>query len=257
MLLVALAPLATELPLVEFCLCTAGDAFVNASAGRGLRLPEQNPYPNIQPYFDLQPMGPPERLAAGETCDSGRCQEVCAAQYNVGPPFDRRGVIYARGCTATFGPTDVSVCECGFEDRLAYIPYIRGQPDSSGRVSNVDARACQFGDPSGNPRELLGGCSLAACNDYFGVSATSLPGGATCKAITSFMTPPPASPPTSPGDGGCGGGCIGGIVGGCFVPVLMCILWLSGAFAKFGCASPCAPKAKSDGVTMSNINPPA
>jgi len=38
--------------------------------------------------------------------------------------------------------------------------------------------------------------------------------------------------------GGCGAGCIGGIVGGSFVPVLLLILWLSGAFGK-KCPSPC------------------
>lgn len=69
---------------------------------------------------------------------------------------------------------------------------------------------------------------------------------------------PPSAPPSAPpsDDGGsCGGGCIGGIVGGSFVPLLMCILWLSGAFAKHGCASPFAPKAaNSDGVTMTNID---
>ena len=36
---------------------------------------------------------------------------------------------------------------------------------------------------------------------------------------------------------------VGGIVGGCFVPVLMLILWLSGAFASKGCPSPFAKNA--------------
>jgi hypothetical protein len=49
---------------------------------------------------------------------------------------------------------------------------------------------------------------------------------------------------SSNSDNGCGGGCVGGIIGGCFVPVLMLILWLSGSFAKWGCASPFAAKAK-------------
>lgn len=47
--------------------------------------------------------------------------------------------------------------------------------------------------------------------------------------------------------GGCGGGCIGGIIGGCFVPVLLCILWMGGAFKK-------KAKAPKDGVTMTNID---
>jgi len=36
----------------------------------------------------------------------------------------------------------------------------------------------------------------------------------------------------SGGDASCGGGCIGGIIGGCAVPILLCILWLSGAFGS-------------------------
>ena len=45
--------------------------------------------------------------------------------------------------------------------------------------------------------------------------------------------------------GGCDGGCIGGIVGGCFVPVLMLILWMSGAFAP-RCNSPFVKEAGAD-----------
>lgn len=75
--------------------------------------------------------------------------------------------------------------------------------------------------------------------------------------ILSPFNPPgaPPPPPASSGSGGCGGGCIGGIIGGCFVLVLVCILWLSGAFAKSGCPSPFAKKTPKDaGVTMTNIN---
>ena len=43
------------------------------------------------------------------------------------------------------------------------------------------------------------------------------------------------------GSSGCSGACIGGIIGGCFVPVLVCILWLSGAFEP-RCRSPLRPK---------------
>ena len=45
---------------------------------------------------------------------------------------------------------------------------------------------------------------------------------------------------------------IGGIIGGCFVPVLMCILWLSGVFTKYGCASPFA-KTKEPGVNPTGV----
>ena len=48
---------------------------------------------------------------------------------------------------------------------------------------------------------------------------------------------------------GCGGGCVAGIISGCFVPVLLCILWLSGAFASKGCPSPFfKPKPPVDSV---------
>jgi len=64
--------------------------------------------------------------------------------------------------------------------------------------------------------------------------------------------PPPPTPPTSPlpspppveEEAGCDGGCIGGIIGGCFVPVLVGGLWMGGAFAKYGCPSPCASNMK-------------
>jgi len=36
----------------------------------------------------------------------------------------------------------------------------------------------------------------------------------------------------------CDGGYIGGVAGGCFVLVLVCTGWLSGAFAKTGCPPP-------------------
>ena len=36
----------------------------------------------------------------------------------------------------------------------------------------------------------------------------------------------------------CDWGCIGGVAGGCFVLVLVCTGWLSGAFAKTGCPPP-------------------
>ena len=49
----------------------------------------------------------------------------------------------------------------------------------------------------------------------------------------------PLTPPGSDdSQSSCGGGCIAGIVVGCSVPLLVCILWLSGAFGKAGCPSP-------------------
>jgi plastocyanin len=51
----------------------------------------------------------------------------------------------------------------------------------------------------------------------------------------------------SSSSGGCGGGCIGGIVGGSFVPVLMLVLWLSGAFGA-KCPSPLRPGPPANAV---------
>jgi len=56
----------------------------------------------------------------------------------------------------------------------------------------------------------------------------------------------------SSGGGSCGGGCIGGIIGGCFVPTLLCILWLAGAFGD-KCPSPCKKKEEKQ-PTFSNTN---
>ena len=79
------------------------------------------------------------------------------------------------------------------------------------------------------------------------------------------LPPPPSAPPLSPpsspppkdtkkkSTGGCGGGCIGGIIGGCFVPTLMCILWLSGALGP-RCPSPLAKaKEPEGGVVMTGV----
>ena len=55
------------------------------------------------------------------------------------------------------------------------------------------------------------------------------------------LTPVAELPPQSISDdsqSSCDGGCIGGVAGGCFVLVLVCTGWLSGAFAKIGCLPP-------------------
>ena len=65
-------------------------------------------------------------------------------------------------------------------------------------------------------------------------------GVATTALKVEALTAPQAA---STSDGGSNvGAIVGGVVGGCFVPVLMLILWLSGAFASKGCPSPFAKK---------------
>ena len=62
-------------------------------------------------------------------------------------------------------------------------------------------------------------------------------------------SPPPSASPAPPvqseSESADVGGIVGGVVGGCFVPVLMCALWLGGVFAKYGCPSP-IKKQKAD-----------
>ena len=72
-------------------------------------------------------------------------------------------------------------------------------------------------------------------------------------------SPPPPAPPTQPTPpSSCGGGCIGGIVGGSFVPMLMLLLWLGGAFGG-RCPSPlrrpppATPKGAQDAVTSASV----
>ena len=48
------------------------------------------------------------------------------------------------------------------------------------------------------------------------------------------------------------GGVIGGVIGGCFVPVLVLVLWLSGAFGP-KCPSPFAKKPKPDATSDAGI----
>ncbi len=66
------------------------------------------------------------------------------------------------------------------------------------------------------------------------------------------VPPPSPAPPAASDDEGCGGGCIGAIVGGSFVPVLMLLLWLSGAFGP-KCPSPLAKSVSDKPITMSGI----
>ena len=75
-------------------------------------------------------------------------------------------------------------------------------------------------------------------------------GGATTARVETptivVLTPVAELPPQSISDdsqSSCDGGCIGGVAGGCFVLVLVCTGWLSGAFAKIGCPPPCKKRA--------------
>jgi dienelactone hydrolase len=70
--------------------------------------------------------------------------------------------------------------------------------------------------------------------------------------------PPSPSPPSTPAtttgsQSSDSAGRIGGIVGGCFVPVLLCIMWFSGAFGP-RCPSPCK---KAEKLTTQTSTVPA
>jgi len=104
------------------------------------------------------------------------------------------------------------------------------------------------GSPMFVKEDEVGSADLGPCpqGSYTSSGTTSLTATVACAppssppAVPVPSPPPPGPAPPVPTDnsGGCGGGCIGGIVGGVFVPVLVAILWLSGAFAKWGYASP-------------------
>jgi hypothetical protein len=126
------------------------------------------------------------------------------------------------------------------------------------------ASLCQANPPfADRPLQAIGGLSACVFDAYrsapsytvYVASESNPPRTAPSPPSPPSPPPPMPPPPSVRGDSGCDGGCIGGIIGGCFVPVLICILWLGGAFAKFGCPSPCAKKEPKDaGVTMTNIN---
>ena len=80
-------------------------------------------------------------------------------------------------------------------------------------------------------------------------SSSSSPASPVSSPSGSSASPPPAS---SSEDGGCGGGCVGGIIGGCAVPVLLLILWFSGAFGS-KCPSPMNNKSSEYDAKMTNV----
>lgn len=105
------------------------------------------------------------------------------------------------------------------------------------------------------------GYNGAGVNTFLGTAELPVIGGETYRTTGLFGAAPasPSTPPSSPSpppspsspaevSGGCGGGCVGGIVGGCFVPALLFILWMSGAFSKYGLNSPCMQGDKLQGA---------
>ena len=102
--------------------------------------------------------------------------------------------------------------------------FQRGNLNQQRQCLCISQANTSLGDCSTDSVAVSAICANAACRD---VSALGCSGGIY-------------------GGGGGGssgddtGALVGGIVGGCFVPVLMLILWFSGAFTKYGCKSPFA-----------------
>jgi len=214
-------------------------------------------------------IGPLQELGPDETCDPSNCEADCDAAFAVSEDMSRtfdggakliKPTTHTRqmfaGKCVTYPSRSAgraSQCQCHFESDSGSgeLDPSRGDPTSSAYIPYVGLNDCGWYESTQS--DSPDGCTLAACNDYFyGRNATF----ATFVCVNDVGPSPPPSSPVSPpsSSSGCDGGCVGGIVGGCFVPVLMCILWLSGAFAKFGCASPFVKKSKDAGVTMTNIN---
>jgi len=105
-------------------------------------------------------------------------------------------------------------------------------PDANLASSVIDAASALAADPT-------------AASLGVSVEAMAAPTVAFDVSVPLVVAPPPS--PTAPPpllEGQCGGGCVAGIVGSCFVAVLLCALWLVGAFARHGCRSPLNMMAK-------------
>lgn len=142
---------------------------------------------------------------------------------------------YATGCpswSATYATGSVVLLrldECGHEAYLDMPVTTPGDIAAGVEPCTVDTAAIQFGF-------LTSKGGLQSPPPYWAFEAPMIE--------TQYNLPA----------GGCGGGCIGGIIGGCFVPTLLFILWMGGAFAP-KCPSPCAARTKKDAgdVTMTSI----
>ena len=90
-------------------------------------------------------------------------------------------------------------------------------------------------------------CAGTGSSSSSSSSSTSTTTTTTGSTTTATTSPPPSPSSPASSDSGCGGGCIGGIVGGAFVPTLVLILWLGGAFGP-KCPSPFKSTAKVGAV---------
>ena len=188
-------------------------------------------------------------------------------------PFGPGGLAMSHtssGCTGTYCLDDCGGMEMEMSglDDFKYRYYFTG-PLSDLVVSlPVDPRpatadysfsmkcykGCTYADLSAEAAKCTGGTS-GVTNAY---TPTALPGYVEIFYSTVAMdagrlctnTADSSSDSSSDSsDSGCGGGCIGGIIGGCFVPLLMCILWLSGIFGPT-CPSPLKSKSKVTGAIV-------
>ena len=154
------------------------------------------------------------------------------------------------------------------QDAVSFVVTVEGDVSSFDKVAYKTALASQidgvYADDiqlTVSPASVVVTAVFAAANNTAAISKLSMLaadlsalstalGVKVESAATPFLIQAMVTSSVSSPDGdGCGGECIGivaGIVAGIFVPLLLCILWLSGFFARKGCPSPLATKRNDE-----------
>lgn len=171
----------------------------------------------------------------------------CTSIPSLPSPLPTSGVaeVQGVGCNAGVMVKLIVAIGCGHEVYAGQSVSTQGDIDAGVQTCTYDTLSMQYAFFSGKS---------TPADPPFGT-------GISMSSITSYPRP-------GGGDntGISTGALVGAIIGGCFVPTLLCILWLSGALAKYGCKSPfhkgvtIRDAAVSKGVTMTHsqtATPPA
>ena len=176
-----------------------------------------------------------------------QCVDDCSAELR-GPVEDCSGNVNTGNCMEVYnGTTEIDACTPLLADGSMGAMKVKQCSDSYftyGLHSNADCS-----DDVSTPCDVSAGVNRSCTVSYtFGECETLSPPFSYSMMGFSFFVSGQYRKLTGacPGGGAdsgepssCDGGCIGGVAGGCFVLVLVCTGWLSGAFAKIGCPPPC------------------